>query len=195
MLDAKLPDSSRVCATTVAVTPSGSTLTLRIAPKTHLTGNDLIAKGALTRAMFDFIVARVQHNDNIFISGNVVSGKTSVLRAISRHVSPQDRMLIAEDTQELYMDWFPDMIVLEAPARTKNSDSAAIDLPFLIRTCLRLKGDRLWVGQIRDYNSADAYITATNTGYIVMLRPDMPTAHVMLCGALQFTAQRQPCSV
>lgn len=165
VLDAKFADSSRVCATTQDVTPSGSTLTLRIAPKKHMTGEELVERGALTQEMFDFIVYRVQQYDNIFVSGNVGSGKTSLLRAISRFISPDDRMIIAEDTQELYMDWFPNMIALEAPKRKKQSDSIAIDLPFLIKTCLRLNGDRIWVGEIRDFPSAEAFITANNTGY------------------------------
>ena len=165
VLDAKFPDSSRVCATTPEVTPSGSTLTLRIAPKKHMTGEALVAYGALTKEMFDFIIHRVQQYDNIFISGNVGSGKTSLLRAISRFVSENDRMLIAEDTQELYMDWFPNMIALEAPKRKNKPDQIVVNLPFLINTCLRLNGDRIWVGEIRDFLSAKAYVTANNTGY------------------------------
>lgn len=166
VLDAKFPDSSRVCATTTDVTPSGSTLTLRIAPKVHLTAANLVAKGALSQEMLDFIIERLRLYDNIFVSGNVGSGKTSLLRAISHFIDPQDRMIISEDTQELYMNWFPNMIALEAPKRKNDKSSTVIDLPFLIKTCLRLNGDRIWVGEIRDYPAADAYITATNTGYI-----------------------------
>ncbi|NWA64056.1 CpaF family protein [Pantoea sp. B9002] len=166
VLDAKFPDSSRICATTTDVTPSGSTLTLRIAPKKHLSGDDLISKGALTKEMFDYIVERLRQYDNLFISGNVGSGKTSLLRAISHFVSELDRMIIAEDTQELYMNWFPNMIALEAPKRKRDINSTVIDLPFLIKTSLRLNGDRIWVGEIRDYPAADAFITATNTGYV-----------------------------
>jgi pilus assembly protein CpaF len=166
VLDAKFPDSSRVCATTTDVTPSGSTLTLRIAPKKHLTAADLVAKGALTQEMLDFIIEQLRQYVNIFITGNVGSGKTSILRAISHFIAEEDRMIISEDTQELYMDWFPNMIALEAPKRKQSKSTTVIDLPFLIKTCLRLNGDRIWVGEIRDYPSADAFITATNTGYI-----------------------------
>lgn len=165
ILDAKLPDNSRVCATTKEVTPSGCTFTLRIAPKTLLSHKDLIDSGALTQEMFDFIISRLQLRDNISITGNVGSGKTSLLRAISKFIDPEDRMIICEDTQELFMDWFPDMIAMEAPKRKKDDPGHVIDLPFLIRTTLRQNGDRVWVGEIRDYLSCDSFFVATSAGF------------------------------
>ncbi|TVO39891.1 CpaF family protein [Vibrio algivorus] len=161
ILDARLPDCSRVCCTSVGVTPQGATLTLRIAPKTVMTTDKLIEYNALPKAMFDVLIEHIKMGSNIIVSGNTGSGKTTLLRALAQHIPPTERVVTCEDTQELYLDWLPFRVSLEAPKREESN----VELKTLIETALRMRPDRIWVGEIRHSGAADAFIQAINTGH------------------------------
>ncbi|WP_225874368.1 CpaF family protein [Vibrio algicola] len=161
ILNARLPDCSRVCCTHVGVTPQGATLTLRVAPKDLLTIDQLIKYQALPKAMFDVLIEHIKKGSNIIVSGNTGSGKTTLLRALARYIPLTERVVTCEDTQELYLDWLPFRVSLEAPQR----ESTNVELKTLIETALRMRPDRIWVGEIRHSGAADAFIQAVNTGH------------------------------
>lgn len=161
ILDARFPDCSRLCCTLPEVTPQGATMTLRIAPKNHIHLEDLVNYGALTDGMKEYLISAIEQGKNILVSGNTGSGKTTLLRALSRFIPKGERVAICEDTQELHIDWLPHKVAMESPLR-KNSK---IDMAKLIQTALRVRPDRIWVGEIRQPKSADAFIQAINTGH------------------------------
>lgn len=161
ILDARLPDCSRLCCTSVGVTPQGATLTLRVAPKSLLSIEQLIEFDALPKEMFDVLIEHIKKGSNIIVSGNTGSGKTTLLRALAKHIPLSERIVTCEDTQELYLDWLPFRVSLEAPKR-KDSN---VELKTLIETALRMRPDRIWVGEIRHSGAADAFIQAINTGH------------------------------
>lgn len=159
IIDARFPDQSRTCCTTKVVTPMGSTITMRCAPKTTLSLDDLIKYKSLNEEMKEYLRERVEKEDNTIISGSVNSGKTTLIRAFAEFIPKTQRILICEDTQELHLD-FPDQIPMEAPKR-RDSD---IDLPLLIKTTLRQNPNRVFVGEIRDAAACDAFLQVINTG-------------------------------
>lgn len=160
VLDARFPDCSRACFTTKEVTPHGITASIRINRINMLELHDLVNSGALNEEMADFLIEKVKQRANMMVSGGTGSGKTTLLRALSKFVDVNERVLIAEDTQELHLDWFPNKVAMESP----NREGTRVDLPFLIKTTLRQNGDRAWVGEIRDAASADAFLLCINSG-------------------------------
>lgn len=160
VLDARFPDCSRACFTTKDVTPQGITASIRINRINMLELGDLVNASVINQEMADFLIEQVQERANIMISGGTGSGKTTLLRALSRFVDSNERILIAEDTQELHLDWFPNKVAMESP----NRGETRVDLSFLIKTTLRQNGDRAWIGEIRDASAADAFLLCINSG-------------------------------
>ncbi|MGF1894080.1 Flp pilus assembly complex ATPase component TadA, partial [Vibrio campbellii] len=103
LLDARLPDCSRLCCTLPQITPQGATLTLRIAPKTLLQAEQLVQSEAMTSAMLDYLIQAVVEGKTVIVSGNTGSGKTTLLRALARYIPEGERIVTCEDTQELYL--------------------------------------------------------------------------------------------
>lgn len=163
VLDARFPDQSRACCTTQNVTPSGCTMTVRVAPKRQFSMSDLVENGTMTREVHDFLKAGVSRGDNIIVSGSTGSGKTTLLRGIAEFVDPSERVVTCEDTQELLLD-IPNIVSMEAPRR-KEEQGAVVALSALIKTALRQRPDRIIVGEIRDAAAADAFLQAINTGH------------------------------
>lgn len=165
VLDARFPDTSRVCCTWDSITPYGCSVTLRKAPKRMLTFDDLVGFGALTQDMVDFIREQMADEANMLVSGNTGSGKTSLLRAMLAFVDPNCRMITSEDTMEIYAKrHVRNCIALEAAKRKVAEGHKPIELADLIRTTLRQRPDHVWVGEIRDAEAAHAVTTVLNTG-------------------------------
>lgn len=161
ILDARLPDCSRLCCTMKEVTPQGATITLRVVPKTSITAEQLVSNDALPQSLLDTLQEHVRLGSNILVSGNTGSGKTTLLRVLAHSIPSEERVVTCEDTQELYLDWLPYLVSLEAPKR-KNSP---VVMKTLIETALRMRPDRIWVGEIRHASAADAFLQAINTGH------------------------------
>ena len=121
---------------------------------------DLLEGQALTQEMADYIKERVELQDNIVISGGTGSGKTTLIRAVTEFIPQTDRVIICEDTQELFLD-LPNQVMLEAPKRRDST----LTLSDLIKTTLRMRPDRVIVGEIRDAFACDAYLQILNTGH------------------------------
>ncbi|MFA0210231.1 ATPase, T2SS/T4P/T4SS family, partial [Vibrio artabrorum] len=119
----------------------------------------LVGFGALNQAMLDYLIEAIKAGKNIIVSGNTGSGKTTLLRALARYIPLTERVIICEDTQELYIDGLPYAVSLESP---KRSDSD-VEMKTLIETSLRMRPDRIWVGEIRKSSAADAFLQAINT--------------------------------
>jgi len=160
ILHARFPDQSRACCTLRDVSPMGCSMTLRIAPKVTLTWDDLIKFGAINQQMVDYIQRVVEAGANGVLSGSTGSGKTTVLRGTAAFIDPEERVITAEDTQELYLN-LRNQINLEAPKRKGTK----VTLSTLIETTLRQRPDRIIVGEIRDGEAAGAFLQAINTGH------------------------------
>lgn len=161
ILDARLPDCSRLCCTLPTVSPQGATLTLRVAPRTLLSAAQLVKFGAMTEDMLAFLIEHVEQGSNLLISGNTGSGKTSLLRALAKYIPLHERVVTCEDTQELFLEWLEHKVFLESPKRQNSS----LEMKNLIETALRMRPDRIWVGEIRNALAADAFLQAINTGH------------------------------
>ncbi len=161
IMDARLPDCSRLCCTLPSVTPQGATITLRVAPSDSISIEQLVEFGALTNDMLVYLKHHIKHGSNILVSGNTGSGKTTLLRALARFIPSNERIITCEDTQELYLDWLPYRVSMEA----SNRKDSVVEMKNLIETSLRMRPDRIWVGEIRKAAAADAFLQAINTGH------------------------------
>ena len=160
-LDASLPDCSRLCCTLPEISPNGSTITLRVAPKKTLTIEQLVNFGALSQDMANFLISHIIKGSNFLISGNTGSGKTSIIRALSKFISDDEVVITCEDTLELFLHWLKFNVSLEAP----NRKASNIEMKHLIERSLRMRPDRILVGEIRNAGAADAFLQAINTGH------------------------------
>lgn len=165
ILDARLPDGSRVCGVLYPTSTRGCCMSIRVFPKQRLTAAALVERGSVTQQMFDFLRVAMLVKSNILVSGGTSSGKTTLLNALSSFIPREERVITVEDTQELQLD-LPHRICLEAPRRDRDDDSALdIDLAYLLLTTLRLNPSRVFVGEVRDLQAAIALLHAINTGH------------------------------
>ncbi|EBF2225057.1 CpaF family protein [Salmonella enterica] len=161
ILDARLPDGSRINAVHEAVSPQGSAISLRKAPLKILTAQQYLDSGMFTQEMLDYMIDMIVEQKTFGISGNMGSGKTSLLRFLSGYVDKRTRLVTAEDTQELHINKnFPFGGALEAPQRRGSS----ITLPILIQATMRQQPDRVWVGELRTAAAVDATLQITYSG-------------------------------
>lgn len=161
ILDARLPDGSRINATHDSTTPQGASISLRKVPIARLTKEDMISSGMMNEEIFDYLVNMIHKKDTFLVSGNMGSGKTSLLRLLAEYIDPRERVVTAEDTQELHINsLFPFGLAMEAPNRTDSP----IDLPALIQATLRQQPDRVIVGELRKAAAVDAFMQIIYTG-------------------------------
>lgn len=161
ILDARLPDGSRVNAVHETVSPQGSAISLRKAAAQILTDQQYLDSGMFTQEMLDYMINMIVETKTFGISGNMGSGKTSLLRFLSNYVDVRTRLVTAEDTQELHINKrFPFGGALEAPQRKDSS----ITLPILIQATMRQQPDRVWVGELRTAAAVDALLQITYSG-------------------------------
>jgi pilus assembly protein CpaF len=162
MVDARLPDGSRVNAIIPPLSLIGPILTIRRFPKQPLTVDDLVRLGSLTRDMADFLAASVAAKLNIIVSGGTGSGKTTLLNVLSSFIPQGDRIITVEDAAELQL---VQDHVLTLEARTANIDGKGeIAIRDLVRNCLRMRPDRIIVGEVRSGEALDM-LQAMNTGH------------------------------
>jgi pilus assembly protein CpaF len=160
--DARLPDGARVHVVLPPVALDGPVVTIRKFPE-PITVEKLIALGSLTRETAAFLEKMVKSGYNIFISGGTGSGKTSFLNAMSSFIPEEERVITIEDSAELQIRHIPNLVRLE----TKNANAegeGAITISDLIRASLRMRPDRLIVGEVRGAETLDM-LQAMNTGH------------------------------
>ena len=162
MVDARLRDGSRVNAVIPPLALKGPTLTIRKFTRDPLQIDDLVAGGTLNADMAEFLEVCVQARKNIIISGGTGSGKTTLLNVISSFIDASERILTIEDAAELKLD--QDHVV-SLEARPSNVDGyAAISIRELVRNALRMRPDRIIVGECRGGEALDM-LQAMNTGH------------------------------
>jgi pilus assembly protein CpaF len=162
MVDARLPDGSRVNAVVPPVALDGSTLTIRKFAAEPFTVDDLIAFGTFSPSVADLLAACVRGRLNILISGGTGSGKTTSLNVLSSFVPGDERIVTIEDAAELQLR---QEHVIRMEARPQNSEGRGeITVRDLVRNSLRMRPDRIIVGEVRDGAALDM-LQAMNTGH------------------------------
>jgi pilus assembly protein CpaF len=162
ILDARLPDGSRVCAVLPPASRQGITVSIRRFPKSRLTVAELVEKGAVTTAALRFLQVCVELKRNIVIAGGTGSGKTSLLNALSSFVDKTERVVVIEDSSEIQLQQ-PHAVYLEArPPDAKGR--GAVTIRDLLRATLRLRPDRIIVGECRGGEALDL-IQAMTSGH------------------------------
>jgi pilus assembly protein CpaF len=162
LVDARLTDGSRVNAVIPPLALSGPCLTIRKFPLKRLRMDDLVAKGALTPTVADFLEAGVAARCNVLISGGTGSGKTTLLNCLSDFIPDKERIVTVEDTAELQLQ---KEHVVRLETRASNVEGAgAYTIGDLVRNALRMRPDRIVVGECRGPEALDM-LQAMNTGH------------------------------
>lgn len=162
LVDARLKDGSRVNAIIPPLALRGPCLTIRKFAKQKLQAQDLVNFGALNNAMVKFLETAVNNHMNILISGGTGSGKTTLLNVLSNFIPPSERIITVEDAAELKLTQ-PHLVSLEArPANLEGK--GAIPIRDLVKNCLRMRPDRIVVGECRGGETLDM-LQAMNTGH------------------------------
>jgi pilus assembly protein CpaF len=162
MVDARLPDGSRVNAIIEPLAIDGPTLTIRRFGTKRFGVDDLVRVGAITAPVVDFLRAAVQARLNIIVSGGTGSGKTTLLNALSSFIPKADRIVTIEDAAELKLD---QRHVVRLESRPPNLEGkGAIGIRELVRNSLRMRPDRIVVGECRGAEALDM-LQAMNTGH------------------------------
>jgi pilus assembly protein CpaF len=162
MVDARLPDGSRVNVVLPPVALDGSMLTIRKFAREAFTANDLIGFGTLTTEVAQFLYACVRGRQDILISGGTGSGKTTTLNVLSSFLPPDERIVTIEDAAELQLR---QNHVLRLESRPPNIEGRGeITVRDLVRNSLRMRPDRVVIGEVRDAAALDL-LQAMNTGH------------------------------
>ena len=160
--DLRLPDGSRCHAVLAPVSRPGTSISLRVPPARAFTLDELLGAGTLTPGGAELLQALVAARVAFLVSGGTGSGKTTLLAALLSLVDSAERLVLVEDASELRPD-HPHVVALEG--RPANVEGAgAIDLRTLVRQALRMRPDRLVVGEVRGAEVVDL-LAALNTGH------------------------------
>jgi pilus assembly protein CpaF len=162
MVDARLPDGSRVNAVVPPIALDGSSLTIRKFARDPFTVQDLIGFGTLTRQTAALLNACVRGHLNIVVSGGTGSGKTTTLNVLSSFVPTDERIVTVEDAAELQLN--QDHVVRLESRPSNVEGRGAITTRDLVRNALRMRPDRIVVGEVRDGAALDM-LQAMNTGH------------------------------
>jgi pilus assembly protein CpaF len=162
MVDARLPDGSRVNCIIPPLSLVGPTITIRKFSRDPFVIEDLIKFGTLTSQMADFLNACVKGRLNIIVSGGTGSGKTTTLNVLSSFIPETDRIVTVEDAAELQLRQ-NHVVTLESRA-SNIEGKGAITIRDLVKNCLRMRPDRIVVGECRSEEALDM-LQAMNTGH------------------------------
>jgi len=161
--DTRLPDGSRVNVVLPPIALCGPTLTIRKFSKTPMTIERLIEYGSITREIADKLELLVKAKYNIFIAGGTGSGKTTFLNALSNYIPHDERVITIEDSAELQIIGIDNLVSLET--RNANASGAGqITIRDLIKSSLRMRPERIVVGEVRGGEALDM-LQAMNTGH------------------------------
>lgn len=165
IVDTRLEDGSRVNVVLSPIALSGSTVTIRKFSKQPMTMEKLLEYGSITPEVAQFLQKLVKARYNIFIAGGTGSGKTTFLNALSSYIPHDERIITIEDSAELQITQIPNIVRLETRNATASSgERKKIDIQSLIRSSLRMRPDRIIVGEVRGAEALDM-LQAMNTGH------------------------------
>jgi len=162
MVDARLKDGSRVNAIIPPLALRGPAITIRKFNKTPLTSDDLVRFGAMTKGMANFLKLCVTLRRNVVVSGGTGSGKTTLLNVLSSFIPEDERVVTAEDSAELRLA--QDHVVSLETRPPNLEGTGAITIRDLVRNALRMRPDRIVVGECRGGEALDM-LQAMNTGH------------------------------
>ena len=163
IVDTRLPDGSRVNVVLEPVSLIGPVVTIRKFTKTPMTVERLIQYGSLTPQVAEFLETLVRAKYNIFVSGGTGSGKTTFLNALSNFIPKDERIITIEDSAELQIKGVENLVRMET-RNANSSGTGAITIRDLIRSSLRMRPERIIVGEVRGPEALDM-LQAMNTGH------------------------------
>jgi pilus assembly protein CpaF len=161
--DLRLPDGSRANAVLPPIAPDGPILTIRKFTGIRPDMESLIRQEFITKDAADYLSGAVRDKKTIFICGGTGSGKTTFLNTLSSFIPPEERVVTIEDSAELSLQGLPNLVRLEARLPAPDGQGA-ISIGQLIRTALRMRPDRIIVGEVRGNEAADM-LHALHTGH------------------------------
>ncbi|MDD2370981.1 MAG: ATPase, T2SS/T4P/T4SS family [Firmicutes bacterium] len=164
IVDVRLGDGSRVNVVLKPVAIDGPILTIRKFNKDFLDMKDLLLKESINKEVIDLLKVLVRYKYNIFISGGASSGKTTFLNLLAGFIPKDERIVTIEDSAELAIRNLENIVRLEARQLNQESIDSNIDIRSLIKTALRMRPDRIIVGEVRGHEAFDM-LTAMNTGH------------------------------
>ena len=163
IVDTRLADGSRVNIVLAPVAMDGAAISIRKFPAEPFTMDELVLRDFISREAADFLACLVKAGYNIFISGGTSSGKTTFLNALSQFIPHEERIITIEDSAELQLLEIPNLVRLE----TRNANTEGLEeisIRSLIKTALRMRPDRIIVGECRGAEALDM-LQAMNTGH------------------------------
>lgn len=163
IVDTRLPDGSRVNVVLPPVSLDGPVVTIRKFSKTPMTVEKLLEYGSITPEAAEFLQKLVRAKYNIFISGGTGSGKTTFLNALSNFIPGDERIITIEDSAELQIRNISNLVSLET-RNANTSGKGEITIRDLIRSALRMRPERIIVGEVRGAEALDM-LQAMNTGH------------------------------
>ncbi len=163
IVDTRLPNVSRVNVVLPPISLNGATVTIRKFSKTPMTIRQLLKYGSITPEVAHVLELLVKAKYNIFISGGTGSGKTTFLNAVSHYIPHDERVITIEDSAELQIEGIDNLVRMET--RNANaSGSGAVTIRDLIKSSLRMRPERIVVGEVRGGEALDM-LQAMNTGH------------------------------
>jgi pilus assembly protein CpaF len=163
IVDARLKDGSRVNIVLPPASLSGPTLTIRKFPAKPTDMSDLIRMGSLSEEAAEMLRMMVEAGFNLFVGGGTGSGKTTFLNALSAWIPEHERVITIEDSAELQIQSVPNLVRMET-RNTNTEGKGAITMRELIRSSLRMRPNRIIVGEVRGAEALDM-LAAMNTGH------------------------------
>lgn len=163
ILDTVLDDGSRVCVVLSPVSKNGTSITIRKFYDNPLTMENLINGGTISEEAADYLINAVKQKKNIFMSGGTGSGKTTLLGILGNYIDEDERVVTIEDSAELNLSKIKNWVRLETRGGNTSGDGE-ITIRRLIKTALRMRPDRLIVGEVRGDEAIDM-LQALNTGH------------------------------
>lgn len=163
LVDARLADGSRVNIIAPPLAVDGTMISIRKFPKHHLTLDKMVEQGNISLQMGEFLKICGRSRLNIIISGGTGSGKTTLLNAMSQFIEHSERVVTVEDAAELRLNQ-PQVVRLETKVAPANNPAEEVTIRDLVRNALRMRPDRIIVGEVRGPEAFDM-MQAMNTGH------------------------------
>lgn len=166
IVDARLPDGARVNVVLDPVALNGPILTIRRFPEAPITMENLLSFNTLTEECADFLKSEVEKGSNILVSGGTGTGKTTFLNVLSEFIPANERVITIEDSAELQLRNLPNLVRMET--RNANVEGCReITIRDLIKASLRMRPDRILVGEVRSREAIDM-LQSVNVGHSAM---------------------------